>query len=94
MENYENAGDKNGGGDESGGFDQRSYEQSGIADARVSRKTSLNPVRVVSHPTLETSSNETTEVGGGMVVWKSPEQLNSREKSCDLFASSYVNAYL
>ena len=58
------SGDKKGGGDESGGFDQRSYEQSGIADARVSRKTSLNPVRVVSHPTLETSSNETTEVGG------------------------------
>lgn len=71
MENYENAGDKNGGGDESGGFDQRSYEQSGIADARVSRKTSLNPVRVVSHPTLETSSNETTEVGGNGGLEKS-----------------------
>lgn len=81
-------------------FDQRSYEQPGIADARVSRKTSLNPVRVVSHPTLETSSNVRQRLGkrlGGMAVWKSPEQLNSREKSfrsCDFFASSYVNAYL
>lgn len=44
-------------------FDQWSYEQSGIADARVSRKTSLNPVRVVSYPTLETSSNVRQRLG-------------------------------
>lgn len=50
-------------------FDQRSYEQPGIADARVSRKTSLNPVRVVSHPTLETSSNVRQRLGKRLREW-------------------------
>lgn len=58
MENYENAGDKNGGEDV-----VRPAELRAAWDCGVSRKTSLNPVRVVSHPTLETSSNVRQRLG-------------------------------